>query len=115
MVKFIRGISLIEVLIALLLFSAGMLAAGLTALKSLNLARDGLYQTKATDLAQMQQEAILARGLADIGPWQHRVKTELPQGTGHLVQNKESISVQVSWQPNKTTKRRSISVECPHP
>ena len=121
MVKSLEGISLVEVLVALFLFSVGMLASGLMALKSLNFARDGLYQTKAIDLAQMQQETILARGLAgaDSASWQARIKAVLPQGEGRIsyakgVQlNTTRVSVQVLWQPSalKIQKKRTVSVE----
>lgn len=111
-----EGIGLVEVLVALLLFSAGMLASGFMALKSLNLARDGLNQIKAIDLAQMQKEAITARGVVDTQRWQERVKKTLPQGEGRIIQSQGSneasyFIVQVSWQPSfKGAKRREVSL-----
>lgn len=115
-----QGLSLVEVLIALLIFSVTMLTSGFMALKSLSLARDGFYQIKATDLAQMQQEAILANGLKDIQAWQKRVEQALPQGEGHIVAHKgpdghtHLIHIQVAWQPHyfnrAPTQKQVISI-----
>lgn len=112
-----KGITLVEVLVALLLFSVGMLASGLIALKSLSLAREGLNQIKAIDLAQMQQEAVMIRGTAvNIQAWQERIRRTLPQGEGRIIQSQGSngeshFIVQVSWQPNfKKAKRREVSL-----
>lgn len=111
-----RGISLVEVLISLLIFSVVMLSSGLMVLKSFSLARDGLYQTKAADLLQMQYEAILARGLADKSAWQQRVAAILPQGEGLIIQDQKMIRIQVSWQPSYfkgLEPKQSIHIEFP--
>lgn len=111
-----RGISLVEVLISLLIFSICMLGAGLMVLKSFSLARDGLYQTKAADLLQMQYEIILARGLVEKHAWQQRVALTLPQGEGLITQDQGMVRIQIAWQASDfsvTHSKRSICIAFP--
>jgi Tfp pilus assembly protein PilV len=49
-----KGSSLIEVLVALLIFSTAMLGAGFSIIQSLKFTREGLSQTKNS----IQEEAI---------------------------------------------------------
>ncbi len=107
-----QGISLIEVLISLFIFSIAMLSCGLMVLKGLSLARDGLYQTKAAALVQMQHEAIVCCGLTDTGAWQKRVADQLPQGEGLIIQDRGLIRIQVLWQSSFLKKNKeSIRIE----
>lgn len=108
-----KGISLIEVLISLFIFSIAMLSCGLMVLKGLTLARDGLYQTKAAALVQMQHEAILFRGVTDTSAWQKRVAAQLPQGEGFITQESGVIRIQVLWKSSflKKTQKESISID----
>lgn len=111
------GFSLVEVLVALLIFSIGMLSSGLMILKSLTVARHGFYQIKAIDLAQMQQEAILAQGFKERSLWQKRIEKALPKGEGHVsVQpnNDKSalVNITVSWQSSfDFQKKQTLSLD----
>lgn len=114
MAQYSKGISLVEVLVALLVLSIGFLGAGLMALKSLNFARAALNQTQAIDLAQMQQERILAVGLGDYEAWKQRVNDTLPQGEGSVSQEANGLlTITVSWQsyPFKSTQKSSVAIQ----
>jgi len=80
-----KAFSLMEVLVSLLILSIGILASGLMILKSLKLTQEGLYQTKATNLLQMQYEKILATGsLPNTQAWESAVESHLPQGKASI-------------------------------
>ena len=98
--------SFVEVLVSLVIFSVAILGSSVIILQNINLARNGLYKTKAVDLAKMQQEAILAHGLRDTTAWKERVAQTLPQGEGRITQakgpyiNTSFIHIDVLWHPH---------------
>ena len=100
--------SFVEVLVSLVIFSVALLGSSVIILQNINLARQGLYKTKAVDLASMQQEAIVAYGLQNSSTWKKQVAKALPKGEGRITQakgpfeNTSLIQIDVLWHPQKS-------------
>jgi len=100
-----RGVSLIEVLVAVLVLSVGLL--GLAALQSFSLqANQGAYhRTQAVNVAYELADFYRAnRGNpagVDTTFWAARVAEHLPTGTLNVAQNGNVITISVVWQDNR--------------
>jgi type IV pilus assembly protein PilV len=100
-----RGVSLIEVLVAVLVLSVGLL--GLAALQGFSLqANQGAYhRTQAVNVAYELADFYRVNrgnpGLVDTTFWENRVAEHLPTGTLNVAQNGNVVTISVVWQDNR--------------
>lgn len=123
--RYSSGFTLVEVLIALIVLSIGMLGIAALYLESLRASRSALYRTQAVTLAADMADRIRANrtpanaydcgdpcdsaaggnviAVADLTDWLAAVSTQLPEGTGEITfaaaaANAPNIyTVAVSW------------------
>lgn len=112
----LRGFTLLEVLITILVVSVGLL--GLAALQAFSLKADqsANFRTQATSMAYMIIDRMRGHGggplttatayygngsddraQRDLKEWRALIQSSLPDGTGTLVFDAGSINVQIQW------------------
>ena len=113
-----RGFTLVEVLIALLVLSIGMLGIAMLFAESLQAGRSAQLQTQAVSIAADLADRIRAnrvsagayagtgagaRAVADLSEWKALIATQLPQGLGEVrflagaPAAPSSYTIRVSW------------------
>lgn len=101
-----QGLSLIEVLVALLVLSVGLL--GLVALQSFTLqANQGAYhRTQAVNAAYEIVDFMRSNhgnlGAATFDVWDDRISEQLPAGTVNVNWNDPVATITVTWQDNRS-------------
>jgi len=88
------GYTLIEVLIALGLFSLISLALLATQMKALTHQQQGYYHELAVTQAQNQLQRLYAGDSINASNWQQHLQKILPDGTGFIVDGQEVV---VGW------------------
>ena len=116
-----QGVMLIEALVAILLFTLGIIAVmGLQA-NSVAQVSQAKYRTDASYLAnqiigkmwvdQGNLASYTTTGASVRSDWDQVVGQTLPQGTGTIAVNGSSVTVTVQWkQPEDTVTRKYIAV-----
>jgi type IV pilus assembly protein PilV len=116
-----QGVMLIEALVAILLFSVGVVAVmGMQAV-SIEQVSQAKYRTDAsylanqivgvmwTDIPHLSNYATA--GFGGRNAWDSVVSQTLPQGTGTIAVNGTVVTVTINWQtPNDSTVRKFVSV-----
>jgi type IV pilus assembly protein PilV len=120
-----RGITLIEVLIALLLVSIGLLGMASLQANSLKFNRSAYTRTQATQLAydiadrmRANRDAALAGNYdlamtnthtatstiadQDLTAWMAELTTRLPNGSGSVVRNNARFTISLQWSDDLT-------------
>lgn len=106
-----NGFTLLEVLVAMLVLSIGLLGlAGLMA-SSLRNNHSAYYRTQATWLAydvidRMRVNGAGGLAAADVADWQTMVANTLPEGNGSVVPNPANaneVTVNVQWNDARAT------------
>ena len=113
-----RGFTLVELLIALLVLSIGMLGIAVLFAESLQAGRSAHFQTQAVSIAADLADRIRAnpvsagayagtgtgaRAIADLAEWNALIATQLPQGVGEVrflagaPATPSSYTIRVSW------------------
>ena len=113
-----RGFTLVELLIALLVLSIGMLGIAALFAESLQAGRLAQLQTQAVSIAANLADRIRAnhvsagayagtgtgaRAIADLAEWNALIAAQLPQGTGEVrflagaPATPSSYTIRVSW------------------
>lgn len=111
-----RGFSLLEVLVAILVLSIGLLGLAAMQAFSLKANQSANFRTQATALANMIVERMRAHGggalnttvayygtgsdtraQQDLQDWQAAIAAQLPDGVGTLVFSGGSIGVNITW------------------
>ena len=114
----IRGFTLVELLIALLVLSIGMLGIAALFAESLQAGRSAQLQTQAVSIAADLADRIRAnhvsagayagtgtgaRAIADLAEWNALIATQLPQGTSEVrflagaPATPSTYTIRVSW------------------
>ena len=114
----IRGFTLVELLIALLVLSIGMLGIAVLFAESLQAGRSAHFQTQAVSIAADLADRIRAnpvsagayagtgtgaRAIADLAEWKALIATQLPEGAGEVrflagaPATPSSYTIRVSW------------------
>lgn len=95
-----KGLSLIEVLIALLVLSVGLLGLSGLYLSSLKLSHDSQFRSLATIKAEDISEQIRAFGApgAYLVEWQAELGALLPAGGGDVLDLGDRYEIRVWWQ-----------------
>lgn len=116
-----RGVMLIEALVAILLFSVGVIAVmGMQAV-SIEQVSQAKYRTDASYLAnqitgkmwidQSNISSYATPTYAGRTAWNSVVAATLPQGTGTIAVNGTAVTVTINWQtPNDSTVRKFVSI-----
>lgn len=115
------GVMLIEALVAILLFSVGVIAVmGMQAV-SIEQVSQAKYRTDASYLAnqiigkmwldQANIPSYATAGYSGRAAWDSVVGLTLPQGTGTIAVNNSVVTVTVNWRtPNDSTTRKFVSI-----
>jgi type IV pilus assembly protein PilV len=115
------GVMLIEALVAILLFSVGVVAVmGMQAV-SIEQVSQAKYRTDASYLAdqivgkmwldQSNIPSYATAGYTGRAAWDAVVASTLPNGTGTIVVNGTLITITINWRlPNETTTRKFVHV-----
>jgi len=115
------GVMLIEALVAILLFSVGVVAVmGMQAV-SIEQVSQAKYRTDASYLAdqiigQMWTDQPNLASYATVGyskraPWDAVVASTLPNGTGTITVAAPQVTVTINWRlPNETVTRKFTSI-----
>ena len=116
-----QGVMLIEALVAILLFSIGVVAVmGMQAV-SIEQVSQAKYRTDASYLAnqiigvmwldQANLSSYATTSYSGRTAWNTVVANSLPQGTGTIAVNGSAVTVTVNWQtPNDSTTRKFVSI-----
>jgi type IV pilus assembly protein PilV len=111
-----RGFTLLEVLVAILVLSIGLLGLAAMQAFSLKANQSANFRTQATALATMIVERMRAHGggalnttvayygsgsdtqaQLDLSQWQDAIGLQLPDGVGTLIFNGGDIEVDITW------------------
>jgi type IV pilus assembly protein PilV len=115
------GVMLIEALVAILLFSVGVVAVmGMQAV-SIEQVSQAKYRTDASYLAdqivgkmwldQTNIPSYATAGYTGRAAWDAVVASTLPNGTGTIAVNGTMITITINWRlPNETTTRKFVHV-----
>jgi type IV pilus assembly protein PilV len=115
------GVMLIEALVAILIFSVGVVAVmGMQAV-SIEQVSQAKYRTDASYLAnqivgkmwtdQANIPSYATAGYTGRAAWDAVVASTLPSGTGTIVVNGTLITITINWKlPNETVTRKFVSV-----
>ena len=115
------GVMLIEALVAILIFSVGVVAVmGMQAV-SIEQVSQAKYRTDASYLAnqivgkmwtdQANIPSYATAGYTGRAAWDAVVASTLPNGTGTIVVNGTLITITINWKlPNETVTRKFVSV-----
>ena len=94
---FLSGFSLVEVLVALVILTMGLLGGVWVQQKALVLQREALYNTKALLLLQSGRDIASVQGQgALVSVWQQTVSQALPQGQGQIEMPDDVV---ITWWP----------------
>lgn len=116
-----RGVMLLEALVAILIFSLGIVAVmGMQAV-SISQVTQAKFRTDASYLANQiigvmwVDQANLASYVSPSAPgrqnWDATVASTLPQGTGEIAVDGRQVTVTVRWRlPEETVTRRYVAV-----
>lgn len=97
--NFMKGFSLLEVLISLLIFTVGFL--GLASLQhvALSATYDATLQNSAVNLADSLLTRVRVEGASvDLASWQQEISEQLPNASGQLVKQGEAYQIRLQWQ-----------------
>jgi type IV pilus assembly protein PilV len=115
------GVMLIEALVAILIFSVGVIAVmGMQAV-SIEQVSQAKYRTDASYLAnqivgtmwldQANLASYVTPGYTGRAAWDTLVGKTLPSGTATIAVNASMVTVTMNWQtPNDSTQRKFVSV-----
>ncbi len=115
------GVMLIEALVAILLFSVGVIAVmGMQAV-SIEQVSQAKYRTDASYLANQivgtmwldtaNLASYATAGYSKRTAWDAVVASTLPQGTGTIAVTNSTVTVTVNWMtPNDSTTRQFVSI-----
>ncbi len=115
------GVMLIEALVAILLFSVGVIAVmGMQAV-SIEQVSQAKYRTDASYLANQivgtmwldtaNLASYATAGYSKRTAWDAVVASTLPQGTGTIAVTNSTVTVTVNWRtPNDSTTRQFVSI-----
>ena len=116
-----HGVMLIEALVAILLFSVGVVAVmGMQAV-SIEQVSQAKYRTDASYLAnqitgkmwldQGNLSSYATAGYSGRASWDTVVASTLPQGTGTIAVSGTVVTVTINWRtPNDSTTRKFVSI-----
>ena len=115
------GVMLIEALVAILLFSVGVVAVmGMQAV-SIEQVSQAKYRTDASYLAdqivgklwvdQANIPSYATAGYSGRTAWDAVVASTLPNGTGTIAVNGSMVTITINWRlPNETTTRKFVHI-----
>lgn len=102
----LKGSSLIEVLVALLIFSSVLLAMIGTLLNCIRINRESFYYLQAlTEMNSINEKLHLQKYFIhsdetnqfDLASWRLALSKNLPNGQGMLTFNKEQANITITW------------------
>jgi type IV pilus assembly protein PilV len=117
---------LLEALVAILIFTIGVLAVMGMQVASINEVTQAKYRTDAAYLAnqiigrmwvdQPNLASYASTGAAGRAAWDATVANTLPSGTGTIVVNGQQVSVTINWRmPSDIVTRRFLAVATINP
>ena len=116
-----RGVMLLEALVAILIFTIGIVAVMGMQVASINEVTQAKYRTDAAYLANqitgmmwIDQPNLLSYtspGYVGRATWDATVASSLPQGTGTIAVNGRRVTVTIQWRmPSDIVTRRFVAV-----
>jgi type IV pilus assembly protein PilV len=94
-----QGFSMIELLVAMLIFSIGLLGLASLQVTGLRMTRDAELMGRANLLASTMAEKIRAQpsALTDVENWKRTIQTTLPAGRGDIKSVNRTHTISVAW------------------
>jgi type IV pilus assembly protein PilV len=94
-----QGFSMIELLVALLIFSIGLLGIASLQVTGMRMTRDAELMGRASLYVSSMAERIRANSstLVDTVDWTHSIQTALPSGLGEVITVNRMHTISVSW------------------
>jgi type IV pilus assembly protein PilV len=94
-----HGFSMIELLVALLIFSIGLLGIASLQVTGMRMTRDAELMGRASLYVSSMAERIRANPstLVDTADWAHSIQTALPSGLGEVITVNRMHTISVSW------------------
>jgi type IV pilus assembly protein PilV len=93
------GFSMIELLVAMLVFSIGLLGMASLQVTGMRMTRDAELMGRASLYVSSMADRIRANpsALVDTADWNQAIKTTLPQGSGKVTTVNRSHTISVAW------------------
>jgi len=94
-----HGFSMIELLVAMLIFSLGLLGIASLQVTGMRMTRDAELMGRASLFVSSMAEKIRANpsALVDIANWNQTIQTALPNGSGEVTTVNKMHTISVSW------------------
>jgi type IV pilus assembly protein PilV len=94
-----HGFSMIELLVAMLIFSIGLLGIASLQVAGMRMTRDAELMGRASLYVSSMAEKIRANHstLVDIDDWNQTIQTALPNGVGEVTSANRMHTISVSW------------------
>ena len=110
-----KGYSLIELLVALLLLSFGLIYVGGFSIKALQISRDSLYEAKALSVLENTKERLLIDSSQNYEKLTQQLNQDilhvLPEGTVNLKREDRHSHIQVCWYSQIQSKNRGLNLD----
>lgn len=93
------GFSMIELLVAMLIFSIGLLGMASLQVTGMRMTRDAELMGQASLYASSMADQIRAKASSsvDVAGWSQKIQTDLPQGAGKVSTVNRTHTISVSW------------------
>ena len=94
-----QGFSMVELLVAMLIFSIGLLGIASLQVTGMRMTRDAELIGQASLLASTMAEKIRSNASAinDVANWNQKIQTALPNGVGNITSANRTHTISVSW------------------